>query len=474
MAHLIGCVRIQKGKMVSVKEDATVQAAPGTTAAAQTGGRLRNHLIKGAAGGFILQVGFAGFAFLNAIILARVLGADGYGAFANAMAWVSLLTIPATFGFGILLVRDTAIYRSQGKWGLLKGLLHFSNRIVLGLSVVLALIGAGVAGWMFASPAQAMMRHTIWIALLLLPLFALYNLREAVMRGLEHVIRARFPGMIVRPGLLLLGIVAIYFFRPQQLSAQAAMAVNVGAGEIALVLSIFFLRSVFPKEAKAATPEYTSRPWLKAAFPMLVYGGAQIVLGQTDIVMLGAMRGAHEVGLYAVANRMALIIGYTMMAAEIIIAPIIARLYAKADKEKLQNILTKAVRISFFSILPFGIIFIFAGNYVLQFFGKEFIVANSALSILTIGRLVHVALGPGALLLSMTGHEKSVANIVAIAAFLNIIANSVLIPLYGINGAAIASAVSLILMRIALSLYALQRTNINVTIVNYHCIWKRL
>jgi len=75
--------------------------------------RLRNHLIKGAVGSLVLQVGFAGSAFFNALVMARVLGAGGYGAFANAMAWVSLLTIPATFGFGILLVRDTAIYRSQ-------------------------------------------------------------------------------------------------------------------------------------------------------------------------------------------------------------------------------------------------------------------------------------------------------------------------------------------------------------------------
>lgn len=66
--------------------------------------RLRSHLIKGAAGRFVLQVGFSGLAFLNAIILARVLGAKGYGAFANNMAWVSLLT-------------NTAIYRSSGKWG---------------------------------------------------------------------------------------------------------------------------------------------------------------------------------------------------------------------------------------------------------------------------------------------------------------------------------------------------------------------
>ena len=96
-------------------------------------------MIKGAFGSFVLQTGFAGLSFLNAIILARVLGSDGYGAFSNAMAWVSVLVIPATFGFGTLLVRDVAIYPSRGQWSLLKGLLLFSNSLVLILSVILDL-----------------------------------------------------------------------------------------------------------------------------------------------------------------------------------------------------------------------------------------------------------------------------------------------------------------------------------------------
>ncbi len=261
-------------------------------AAAYVKGRLRTHLIKGAAGSFVLQVGFAGFAFLNAIILARVLGPKGYGTFANAMAWVSLLTIPATFGFGVLLVRDVAAYRAQQKWALLQGLLHFSDRFVLVLSVILALVAAMAAGFIFSSPTQAVMRHTIWIALGLLPLFALYNLRQSALRGLEYVIYARLPGMIIRPGLLFAGIVILYMVWPNYLNTQVVMGVNVGAGAVALALGILFLHKLLPVEAKKATPEYTPRPWLSAAFPMLVYGGAQIVLGQTDIVMLGAMRGA--------------------------------------------------------------------------------------------------------------------------------------------------------------------------------------
>ena len=181
------------------------------------------------------------------------------------------------------------------------------------------------------------MRHTVWIALLLLPLFALYNLRTAATRGLEHVVRARLPGMIIRPGLLLTGIVAIYYFWPHHLNAPTAMAVNVGAGVVALALGIFFLRRLLPMEVKVTKAAYTSRLWLKTAFPMLVYGGAQIVLGQTDIVMLGAMRGAHEVGLYAVANRLAYLLMYVTVAVELIVAPIMSRLYENGEKARLQD-----------------------------------------------------------------------------------------------------------------------------------------
>jgi len=424
------------------------------------GGRLRTHLFKGAAGSFVLQVGFAGFAFLNAIILARVLGADGYGAFANAMAWVSLLTIPATFGFGILLVRDTAIYRSQEKWELLKGLLRFANRIVFVLSVVLALIAAAVAGWLFSLPAQATMRHTVWIALGLLPLFALYNLREAATRGLEHVIRALLPGMIIRPGLLLAGIVGIYYVWPNQLSAPTAMVVNVCAGVVTLAMGIFFLRKLLPAEAQAARPEYTPSIWLQSAFPMLVYGGAQIILGQTDIVMLGAMRGAEDVGLYAAANRLAFLLVYAIYASEVILAPIISRMYTNGDRARLQNIMSKAVNISFIAILPFGMVLVFFGTYILRIFGDEFMTASTTLAILAVGHLVEVGLGSSALLLGMAGFERIMAMTFSIISLLNIVLNYFLIHVYGINGAAIASIVSLILAKLFFTLYAAKQNQI--------------
>ena len=201
---------------------------------------LKNTIVKGAIGSLFLQVGFAGFAFLNAIILARTIGPEGYGAFANGMAWVSLLNIPASFGFGILLVRDISVYRFQKKWGLFKGLLQFSELFVVISSIVLAVTAALFAGWIFSSLEDTNVRRTLWVSLVLLPLFALYNLKEGCLRGLEHVVMAKLPIMIIRPGLLMIGILLLQQFLPDSLVAPIAMVVNVGAGIATLIVGIFF------------------------------------------------------------------------------------------------------------------------------------------------------------------------------------------------------------------------------------------
>lgn len=427
--------------------------------------KLRAHLIKGAAGSFVIQAGFAVLAFLNAIVLSRVLGAGGYGAFANAMAWVSLLVIPASFGFGILLVKEVAVYRSRKEWGHLRGLLRYADSLVSALSLFFAVVLVSVANLLLPGPEKEIMRRTLWMAAPLLPFFALSQLREATLRGLEHVIRSRLPRMIFRPGLLLFGIIGIYLLWPGHLSAPTAMGVNVIAAAFALTACAFWQRSLLPVEVKRARPSSEPALWLKAAVPMLIYVNVQIMLGQTDIVMLGALRGAQDVGIYAAATRLAYLLMYATVAAEVILAPVMARLYANGSNERLQRILKRVVRSVFFIMLPLGLALVFMGPWFLAIFGPGFVLAKHALAILAIGRLVDVAAGSGALLLAMTGHERTVAAVFLGAALANVVLNALMIPRFGIEGAAIASVISLVAAKFALSAYAPARTGLHVTVI---------
>jgi O-antigen/teichoic acid export membrane protein len=246
------------------------------------------------------------------------------------------------------------------------------------------------------------------------------------------------------------------------------MMVNVVAGIATLVLSVIFLRQLLPVEAKAASAEYAPRLWLKAAFPMLVYGGAQIILSQTDIVMLGAMRSAHEVGLYTAANRLAYLMIYITYATEIIMAPVISRLYANGEIARLQQIITKAVNISFIIVLPFSLLLFFVGRDILRIFGHEFMTAEAALNILVFGHLIEVILGSGALLLGMAKSEHIVAITFSIMAATNVVLNYLLIPTYGLNGAAVSSMVSLILAKLFFTIYVAKKQKIYMMVMgNY-------
>jgi O-antigen/teichoic acid export membrane protein len=90
-------------------------------------------------------------------------------------------------------------------------------------------------------------------------------------------------------------------------------------------------------------------------------------------------------------------------------------------------------------------------------FGKEFIAGTGVLYILLLGQLSNTFSGSLALILQMTGNEKVFRNILTLGLIINVLLNIILIPRIGMIGAAIASAISLIVWNV-LSLIYIKRT----------------
>ncbi len=97
----------------------------------------------------------------------------------------------------------------------------------------------------------------------------------------------------------------------------------------------------------------------------------------------------------------------------------------------------------FLSSLPLLTLFISFPSFVLGFFGNEFITGTSALVFLSISQFVNAISGSVGYILQMTGKENVFQYIVFAATLINITLNLLLIPHYGINGAAFASMISL-------------------------------
>ncbi|ADE14475.1 polysaccharide biosynthesis protein [Nitrosococcus halophilus Nc 4] len=430
---------------------------------------LRAQLLRGGIGSIAIKVGHTLLMLATTVVLARVLGAEGFGIYAYAYALVQILGIPAQMGLPILVVREVAAYQANAQWGLLKGILRRAFQAVGVIAIVLALAGGSVA-WVFSERFSQEYLTTFAWALLLLPLIALGNLRGAALRGLRKVIQGQLPEHVLRPGgfLLFLGVVWLLFPQRQLTPADAMLMHTVATGMAFGVGGWLLVRSL-PWQSKEAAPAYDTRHWLSSALPLSLIAGMQIINSQTDIIMLGLFRDAEEVGVYRVAVQSATLVAFGLQAINMVIAPHFSRLYAAGDMVRLQRVVTASARAILFTALPVVVVLIVFGEPVLRLvFGVEFVSGYAPLAILASGQLVNAAMGSVGFLLNMTGYERNVARGLMIAAVTNIVLNLFLIPLWGMEGAAVATGVTLVLWNILLWQSVRKHLGINSMAFSYN------
>ncbi|MCI5141184.1 MAG: hypothetical protein D3909_05550 [Candidatus Electrothrix sp. ATG1] len=180
--------------------------------------------------------------------------------------------------------------------------------------------------------------------------------------------------------------------------------------------------------------------------------------------MLGLLTNAENVGIYRVVVQSALVVVFGMKVADMAVQPYFARLHSQGDYYRLQRLVTLSSYAILIIAFPVVLTFVFFGEPILLFlYGEPYRAGTTALTILALGQLVHASIGPAGVLLTMTGHERHMARAAAIVAVLNVAFNFILIPHFGMNGAASATAITLATYKTILFFYIRQRLGINCT-----------
>ena len=209
-----------------------------------------------------------------------------------------------------------------------------------------------------------------------------------------------------------------------------------------MILSIILLKQEDVSE-KGFSP-ISSKELLKTAFPMMLSTSILLIMSWADSIIIGIFKTEAEIGIYNVSIKLAMISGIVLGAVNSIVAPKLSQTYNNGKKEEFKSIVKQSTRVIFFSSVPILIFLIAFPEFLLSFFGSEFIVGKTALYILLIGQIINAFSGSVGVIMQMTGKEKLFQNILILALFLNIGLNFLLIPNHGIEGAAIASSASII------------------------------
>lgn len=407
---------------------------------------------RGVVGAFAGKSIALGIGFGLQVIVARVLGPYELGVYVYALTIVNLLVLLALAGTETALLRFLPVYLVHRRPQYARGLLQNTTRLVF----VTSCLATGIllaSGALLAEKIGATTGTTFYVAALLVPLFSLAVIRQTVLRALKRVFLAEIPDAMLRPALLAITVLAWYWWSGEKLTSERMMWFQTAAAFVALIFGYMLLARCLPSEMRIAEPAHEIRLWFSVTWPLFLIGVAQLVMKQADILMLGMLRGATETGIYSVMLRISDFAMFGLVTANAIAAPMIAELHALGDRQALQKMITFAARLTFtFTVLVTIMIYYF-GEYLIAVFGNEFLAGRQALTILLIGQAANAFTGPVGFLMSMTGHHYYAALIVGVTMLVNLAMNYTLIPPFGIEGAAIASTVSLILWNVWMLVY---------------------
>ena len=414
----------------------------------------------------IQSVGTAGLnaamLFFNvgvALLLSRLLGPSGYGAYAFATGWALLLAVPATLGLSQLVVREIATYRVREDWSRVKGLLRWANRAVLAAGLAISLT---VATTFYALdwPGPTFFTATI-IALTLVPLVPLVAIRQSAIQGFGAVILSRTPETLVAPVVMIGLVLGVEAARSGGISANSAVATQVASAAVAAGVGVFLLRLVRPAPVLEAAALETSRVWMMAALPILLSTVIQAVNLQAGTILTGSIAGSEQAGIYNIASRAAMLLTFLLTAVAPSLLPAIAELNERGETVALQRLITKAARLVFLGSVPVAVGVIIFAHPILGLFGADFSAGADALRILCLGQLVLVSTGLAGATLIMVGEAGLATWAIASGTALGLLLSVALIPALGAEGAAIGSAVSMAFTNILMAYLLWRRRGIS-------------
>ncbi len=400
-------------------------------------------LLHGAALVLAVRVLGAGLAWALQVLLARWMGAYEFGRFIYAWIWVIVPAYLLPLGLSVAVVRFVPRYLARGEPGPLRGVIAFSRRLTLATGLAYAGLGSGLLA-VLAPHLPATYREPLALALWCTPLFALLLLHEGLARSFDRVLLAFSPQYLWRPLGLLLVCGALYAGgRP--LDAPLVMQVSLAVCAAVLLAQMAAFRHGLPAAVRRAAPVWQGRHWLRVAFPMLLVQGFDLLFLNTDLLVLGAFRPPDQVGIYQAAARTAGLISFVHYAVEALAAQRFAALAIRHDTAGIERLLRRSVRLMFWPALAIATALLLLGPALLGLFGPGFDAGYPVLLILLAGHLARAAAGPLSVLLNMTGHEGHNARILGGTALANLAGNLLLVPAFGMHGAALATVGAMLL-----------------------------
>lgn len=426
-------------------EPGTVGAIDEADTTEQHRGSSMGGLARGSMVAIVGTLVSQGSLLFTVALIAAKLGSTGLGIFSQAFAVLTLASLAAMVGMQTSLTRYVAGYVAVGDWADIRPTVRLGMAVACGVALLVAVLVALVAPWLandvLREPAVATPLVLVAVAL---P-FAVYSRTAgAVLQGHHRMRDFVVVTLIVEPAVRLVGMAVVLFAGG---GIDAAAGVLVLSNVAASVWGWHRLRSTMMPVARRQPVQV--RPFLRFSAMTWVASLATTGLVWLDTLLLGIYRPSDEVGVYQVATRLVALATLGSVPIASAFAPRITKMIQRQDWANLSAAYGATTTWSTRLAVPGLALCLVVPGPLLGLFGAQYSTAAAVTIILVVGKLVEAATGPCGMVLNMSSRVglNATNNVVALA--LNIGLNVLLIPRFGLIGAALAWSVSLVLVNLA-------------------------
>ncbi|MFT5541758.1 MAG: O-antigen/teichoic acid export membrane protein [Arenicella sp.] len=401
----------------------------------------KSSFLKQASVAFVIRIIGAGAGFFMSLVIARSLTPSESGLFFLGFAAFSVLATLSTLGLNTAFVRFVGAYSAENNWSIVNGIIIKGLKAVFFVSLIVMVLlfgfSSSIGELIFSKPELTKILSIMAFAI---PSYAIYLIIGFAFQGLHKPIVSVFLQNISCQILVIVMLFIALFFELRVNSST----VSIMFTSAAILTSLLALALWFSRKAAKEAPDYSqtselidsAKPlWLMMAMAMLVQWAGQLIAG--------IYAPAEEVAYFSVAQRTAMLTSFVLIAVNLVAAPRFAASAKQGKSSELRATSLFCSRIMIVLATPVLIIMLSFPEFIMGLFGPEYVKAAPLLQILVLGQFINVVTGSVGFLLNMTGHEKDMRNVVFLSGPLALILCGVLVPLYGVTGAAVATSIAL-------------------------------
>ncbi len=422
--------------------------------------KLNNNLhfkeiLYGSANTIVLKVIGMLLGLAVTLFISKKYGAEGIGLYNLSIRTIALFAIFATLGFGTSILRYVGQFNKKGSEYKLKLLFRHSVQIVLPFSAVLGILlfltSDLIANGLFHNIKY---KEPFRILSLAIPFLAILNISVQFIRGLKSIKISEFLRTISRPAFNIILLISIGSFIHHYLLPIITFTIALSLTTIISVSYIYYRLHSIQNSSKIS---FTKNELLKTSFPMLIILIMGFLQVNISIYFLEVYTSTDQVGIFSVSLKLASLISLVLMSVNTISAPKYSELYWSNQQKELQKVVFYSSKLIFIiSVLVAAIIIIFL-KPILNIFGSEFAQGKIVLLVLILGQIVNSLSGSVGFLLTMTGNQKILSNIILLVLPINILLSIIFIPMLGIFGAAIVNMIAVSFVNIICVIFVYKR-----------------